>query len=121
MSECSVTMQTKKGVHIVQVKGSLDAETFPGVEQQLREMLDRENARVVMDCKHLTYLYSGAIGALIRFARAAQEQDGCLKLVHLSPRIRKIFEVMGFNRVLEVNQDLDGALRELGRQLEKRR
>ena len=113
MSECNINMEKRNGVHILQVNGSLNAATFPQLENRLRSLYEEDRCKVVMDCKELNYIHSAAIGALIRFARNSQEQNGCLKLVNLSPRIQRIVEILGFNRILEIDGDLEHAIKGL--------
>ena len=110
MSECNINVEKRNGVHILQVDGSVNPATYPQLENHLRALYEKDHCNVIMDCKRLNYIHSAAIGALIHFARNSQQQNGCLKLVNLSPRIRNIVEILGFNKILEIDHDLEQVL-----------
>lgn len=109
MRECSIQLDEKGDLNILRLDGSLDAYSFPRLEQTLSQLQGGERHRVVLDCSGLEYVSSAALGALIGFARRAREKGGDLKLACLSPKIYNIVELLGFNKILEVCDSTDDA------------
>lgn len=110
MRDCSITREEKENLDILRLDGSLDSFSFPKLETALGELRDQNRHCVVLDCKGLDYISSVALGALIGFSRRAREHNGDLKLVHLSPKIFNIVELLGFNRILEIHDTEEEAL-----------
>lgn len=109
MRECSIQIEQQGDLDILRLDGSLDAYSFPKLEQTLNELRDSQRNRVILDCTDLDYISSAALGALIGFARRAREQGGDLKLANLSPRIFNIVELLGFHKILEICETIEEA------------
>jgi len=67
--------------------------------QRLQQVVDAEvgqgRIRLLVDCRQLEYVNSTAIGYLINLADRLNAAEGKLALVHVSPAVRKVFEVLG--------------------------
>ena len=102
MKECKIDRKEQGDLDILRLDGSLDAYSFPRLESSLTELRESDRHRVILDCTHLEYISSAALGALIGFARRAREKSGDLKLTQLSPKIYSIVELLGFHKILEI-------------------
>lgn len=111
MKECIIDREQKGPLDVVHLDGALDALAFPRLEAMLTQLRDSQRHSVILDCSKLEYISSAALGALIGFARRSRENQGDLKLVKLSPKIRNIIELLGFHKILEIYEDEDQAVR----------
>lgn len=105
MRECHIRQETLGDIDVVHLDGSLDAYSFSRLETTLRQLSEKGRHRIVLDCVNLDYINSASLGALIGFARGARDQDGDLKLAGLTPKIRSIVELLGFDKILQVYPD----------------
>ncbi|MFT5121942.1 MAG: anti-sigma B factor antagonist [Kiritimatiellia bacterium] len=110
MRDCTITHQQEGDLDLVFLSGSLDAYSFPKLEDALQSLVDQQRTRVILDCSNLEYISSVGLGALIGFARRARENNGDLKLVNLSERIYNIIELLGFQKILEIHAGKDEAM-----------
>lgn len=110
MKGCEVQRVSEGDLDIVHLNGSLDAFSFPRMEEILNQLRAENRHRVILDCAGLEYISSAALGALIGFSRRAHEQDGDLKLVSVSPKIMAIIELLGFHKILEIAPDVRAAI-----------
>ncbi|MCS6770645.1 MAG: STAS domain-containing protein [Kiritimatiellae bacterium] len=110
MRECHIKHEERGDVDILHLDGALDAYSFPRLESALNGLRDRQRHRIVLDCRHLDYINSAALGALIGFARRARENGGDLKLAALTPKIQSIVELLGFDKILQVFPDAELAI-----------
>lgn len=110
MRECQIKHEARGDVDILHLDGALDAYSFPRLESALNQLRDKQRHRIVLDCAHLEYINSAALGALIGFARRARENGGDLKIAALTPKIYSIVELLGFDKILQVFPDADLAV-----------
>ncbi len=57
---------------------------------------------MVLDCKELKYASSGGLGLLFATQARLGASGGGLKLVNLSPHMRELFTIAGFDRVIDI-------------------
>jgi anti-anti-sigma factor len=77
-------------------EGRLDAVTVPAFEAALTEHLDAGRTRLVVDLAGVTYVSSSGLRALLSVRRRARADGGDVVLCNMLPRVREIFEMVGF-------------------------
>ena len=56
----------------------------------------------VLDCSELKYCSSAALGVLFTAQRRLVDAGHSLKLIQLSPHLRELFELGGFDKILQI-------------------
>jgi anti-anti-sigma factor len=100
-------------VQVVKVDGYLDAHTFPDLEKHLRGFIDSGRYHIILDFETLDYISSAGLGLLLGIHRLISQRDGRLKIYNMSESLQRVFEVLGFARIIEVCPDREAALRAL--------
>jgi len=75
-------------------------------------LLDR--GKVVFDLEKLSFIDSMGLSALLSCLRQQKSDGGDLKLCGLSTSVRLLFEMVRLNRVFELHDDPDEAVRAYG-------
>lgn len=89
-------------VYRVAPEGRLDAVTVPALEAVLREHLDAKRVKLVLDLSQVSYMSSSGLRALLRSRREAQAGGGDVVLCGLNPRVREVFEMIGFTSLFRL-------------------
>ncbi len=84
------------------VDGRLDAITVPTFEQTLQRLLAEGQSRFVVDLGAVNYISSSGLRVLLTARRLARSRGGEVLLCQLHPRVREIFEMVGFLSVFGV-------------------
>jgi anti-sigma B factor antagonist len=98
------------GVTSVAVEGRLDAATVPTLEQALQRLLFDGQAKLVVDLGSVNYISSSGLRALLTTRRQARSRGGDVYLCTLHPRVKEIFEMVGFMSVFGVYATRDEAV-----------
>lgn len=114
MKDFRIERESRGNVQVVRLSGSLDMYSFPRLETQLSSLFQQAQYRIILDCRDVDYIGSAGLGALIGFAKQANEHDGDVKLLNVPERIFKIIELLGFTKVLQVHPNEDSALAAFG-------
>ena len=99
------------GIVILKLTGSLDADTVHRWESALDEVLSTKGVRILVDLEHLDYISSAGIGTFIGCIGEIREHDGDIVFLNTSPRVLRVFRLLGFTKLFEVTDDLEEARR----------
>ena len=95
---------------IVSVTGDLDLWNAPALEQRLRRCLEQGRSWVVVDLSKAAFLDSSGLGALTNSKRRIERKGGGLVVINTNDQMRRVFELTGLMRVLNVVPDRARAL-----------
>jgi len=100
----------REGPVLIKASGRLDAATVAVFEQTLQQLLDEEQYRLIVNLNNVNYISSSGLRALITARRRAIGQGGEIFLCCMSPRVRQVFDMIGFSSVFSVYEDVEQAL-----------
>lgn len=89
-------------VQLVAVKGRLDQNLTPELEQVLNELLAEGHQRFMVDMGEVSYINSGGLRCLVTAWRKAKKEGGNVFLFGLQPRVEQVFAMVGFDKVFEL-------------------
>jgi len=95
---------------VLALDGYLDAYTSPLFEKALQSELETGNVQLVADCSGLTYISSAGLGVFMGFIEQIREKGGDIKICGLAPRVRQVFELLGFPALYDIHADLPEAV-----------
>ena len=65
---------------------------------------------VILDMAELTYISSAGLRVILQTARTLQRQNARFALCSLSGTVREVFEISGFDRVIEIHPSQSEAI-----------
>lgn len=78
---------------IVDFQGELDISTSPKAKEAMLSLLADGCSRLIVNLRLTEFIDSTGLGALVSVMRHAREQEGGVRLVGLSGRVRRLFEI----------------------------
>ena len=110
------TCTLDKELPVIQLEGEVDVYTAPQLKQQMIALLEGGARQVVVDLTQVEYLDSTALGVLIGGLKRLREMDGNLVLVCPIPRIRRVFEITGLDKIFDMCNSVDEARSSAGKE-----
>ena len=101
-SDVSFEIRTEGGVSVIDVSGQLDAFTTPDVKAEFKKLTDARNYKLVLNLQKVDYVNSTGIGAIVAVAQQVRRRKGDLKLFGMKEDIRKVFDLVGASKILEI-------------------
>jgi anti-sigma B factor antagonist len=86
----------------VGLKGRLDANTSPGLEERLVGLIDSGEKRFVVEFTELDYISSAGLRVLLMAAKRLKNLNGRIVLASLKDHIKEVFDIAGFSSVLTI-------------------
>jgi len=100
----------KKGnCTVVTLGGALDAKSAPSLSKKLEDELQKKPSVVIISMKHVDYIASAGMGALINCNEKLSREKKDLRLCELSPKVEKIITMLGFTNFFAIYQTVDDA------------
>lgn len=96
------TRTVEKEPPVITLEGEVDVYTAPELKKQMITLLEAGARELVVDLTAVDYLDSTVLGVLIGGLKRMRERDGNLRLVCPSPRIRRIFEITGLDKIFDI-------------------
>jgi anti-sigma B factor antagonist len=101
-SEVSFDTRTQNGVDVIDISGQLDAFSTPDAKAEFKKLTDSRRFKLVLNLANLTYVNSTAIGAIVAVAQQVRRRKGDLKICGMKEDIRKVFDLVGASKILEI-------------------
>ena len=101
----TVNRTTEGEVSILSVNGYLDAHTAPEFESAIQQEIESDRHKILVDCAELTYISSAGLGVFMGFVEEVRENSGDIKICGLIPKVRQVFDMLGFQQLYHILDD----------------
>lgn len=102
-------------VLVLRLSGELDVYTADSFRHKVDQAVRKAGTRmVVLGCRHLTFLDSSGLGAVLGRYRGLQERGGSMAVAGASGRVRTVLEVSGVSRLIPLFDSERKAVAALG-------
>ncbi|MCC6740317.1 MAG: STAS domain-containing protein [Planctomycetia bacterium] len=109
MGELTIrTAALEGGQARVTLEGTLDGRTAAALEREIEALATRGVRRFVFDLGELDVLTSAGAGVFLGVVVEAEERGGGLLLVHPTPQVQHVIEVLGLRTLLPVAAEPGG-------------
>ncbi len=105
MSDFKIEYRETENVNVLELKGYLDAHTAPKLEDAFQSLLGKERYKIVVNCKHLSYISSAGLGVFMAYIEDVRNNAGDIKLTNMSPKVYNVFDLLGFPLLYEIFKD----------------
>jgi anti-sigma B factor antagonist len=92
----------------VYAAGEIDAFTAPKLKEELLPLAEGQNKLVVISLRDVSYLDSTGLGVFIGFFKELKKNNGNLKLIDLSDRLNRLFEITGLSNIITISSKSEG-------------
>jgi anti-sigma B factor antagonist len=97
-------------VAILYLKGFLDAHTAPDLEKAIRDLVDENLFNILVNFTDLDYISSAGLGVFMGFIEDIREQQGDIRMSNMTPKVYKIFDLLGFPKLYKIFPEENEAL-----------
>ena len=95
---------------VIDATGVLDAFSTADAKSEFKKLTDARRYKLVLNLQNVTYVNSTAIGAIVAVAQQVRRRKGDLKICGMKDDIRKVFDLVGASKILEIFETEQEAL-----------
>jgi len=98
-------------IYLLELGGRIDATCSGQLKDTVLAMIDEQKIKILIDLNAVDFIDSSGLGVLVICLRLATKAGGTLKLTSLQEHPNDLFETTRLNRVLEIFEDRDTAVK----------
>ncbi|MCD4812568.1 STAS domain-containing protein [bacterium] len=87
---------------VIDVEGFLDAYTVAELEETFNRLIKEQKFKLIVNLAKLDYISSAGLGTFMGVIDEIRDNDGDIILINLSPKIFKVFDLLGFSELFEI-------------------
>ncbi|MDE2690742.1 MAG: STAS domain-containing protein [Holophagales bacterium] len=101
-------------VLVAKVEGRVDSSNSQDFERQLQGAIGEDVQAVVVDLGQLAYISSAGLRVVLLVAKTLGQRNVSISLCALSDPVQSVFEISGFNRIIQIYDTQADALAAAG-------
>lgn len=95
---------------VVKVKGEIDAYTAPKLRETLFPLAEQDSVNMTVDLSGVAYMDSTGLGVFVGLFKSVRTHHGEFKIVGLSERLRRLFDITGLAEIIHITSDTKGGI-----------
>ena len=102
MTILSIETDNRQSVSLMKVKGRVDSETAPDLDDALEKLLQDNHNKIVLNLQHVDYMSSAGLRAMVKAYQAAKKSGGDVRLASVSTPVEVILRTVGMMQMLKM-------------------
>lgn len=98
------------GCTVIDVEGFLDAYTVAELEETFTKLLKDKRFKLIVNLAKLDYISSAGLGTFMGVIDEIRDNHGDIILTNLSPKIFKVFDLLGFSELFQIVENENSAV-----------
>ncbi len=107
-----ISVKTTNEVKVLEFEGKLDTQTSPDTQEQLTELIEKGEKKILVNFGKLNYISSAGLRVLLTAAKQLKPVNGELRVCGLNEIVKEVFDISGFITILKVFGSESEALEE---------
>jgi len=84
---------------VVEIRGEIDIQSAPGLRDELLRVIRRCGPQLDLDLTGVTFMDCAGLNVLLATRRRALLEQGWVRVVRASPRVRRMISLLALDRV----------------------
>ena len=109
-----IKINREQGVQLMSLVGNFDTESAAETEPEFIKQIGDGSGKFLVDLSEVPYIASSGLRILLKMAQAIKVGGGALYLCSLNSIVREVFEISGFDKILNVADNKEQVFATLG-------
>jgi anti-sigma B factor antagonist len=89
-------------VTVIVVSGRVDSATAPELESSLKQLVESDKSRLVLDLAGVDYMSSAGLRAMVSTLKSVKRVGGDLRLASPSARVAEVLRLAGLTSIFSI-------------------
>jgi len=104
-----ITSTQDNGIAIIHLSGRFDSTVTDRFKEFFQQLCEKGLDKFVIDMTDVSYIDSGGLGSIVTSLRKIRLAKGDIKVASLSDKVRSIFQLTRFHRIIEIFDNSESA------------
>lgn len=110
-----IDMEAKNTVLLIRLKGELDHHTAEKLRLQAEIEIEKQEIKhIVLNLEELHFMDSSGLGVILGRYKKIKKNNGEMIICAISPAVKRLFEMSGLFKIMQVELSEKNALQRLG-------
>jgi anti-sigma B factor antagonist len=105
-----ITERNENGIAVYVLEGRIDSEGAVTLDTTLLGGVEAGKHKMVLDMAQVQYVNSAALRTLADVITTNREKGGDLKLASLPPKVKRVLQLVGFDRFSAIYDTVEAAI-----------
>ena len=111
----TIDMEIKGDVLCIRLEGELDHHTAEQLKERATAAMESKVIKhLVLNLESLTFMDSSGLGVILGRYKQIKQQKGKMVVCAISPSIKRLFEISGLFKIIQLEPSESSALQRLG-------
>jgi anti-sigma B factor antagonist len=102
MDMLSIKTDNTQTISVMKVKGRVDSETAPELDDALTKLLQNNRNKIVLNLHEVNYISSAGLRAMVKAYQSANKSGGDVRLAAVSEPIEVILRTVGMMQMFKM-------------------
>jgi anti-sigma B factor antagonist len=102
MDMLSIETDNTQTISVMKVKGRVDSETAPELDDALTKLLQSNRNKIVLNLQDVNYMSSAGLRAMVKAFQSANKSGGDVRLAAVSEPIEVILRTVGMMQMFKM-------------------
>lgn len=98
----SLETDNRQSVSVMKVKGRIDSETAPDLDEALTRLVQQGRNQIVLNLQDVDFMSSAGLRAVVKAFQAAKKAGGDLRLAAVSEPVEVVLRTVGMMQMLQM-------------------
>jgi len=103
----NITEKTRGKWTLLALEGRIDSQGAVDLDLALQAALADGKQYLLLDLRNVPYINSSGLRALADVLTQLQKDGGDLQLVDMHPKVKRVFEIIGFDNFFTIHETLE--------------
>ena len=110
MADFSLLRKDINEISVISLEGYLDSYTAPSLEDAIKQLVEENRCKIVVNFKKLCYINSAGLGIFWVYIEDIRAKNGDIKMCNMPDKVFKIFDLLGFSSIYDIVKDESEAI-----------
>src|SRR3989338_332611 len=98
----AVKTESKNGLMVCYIEGDVDINSSPDLKKIFDKLISKKTPKIVINLVKVPYVDSSGLATLVGILKDMRAYVGRMRLAHVSPKIKSLFEITKLDKLFEI-------------------
>ncbi len=106
----NITQSQINGYTAIAIEGEVDLNSSPQLRKVFSDLSDKGSQKIIINFAKVSYIDSSGLATLIEMMQRQKKGEGKMLLVHMSDKIKSLFEITKLDKLFAIYRTQEEAL-----------